>query len=128
MDRPAEMSSTEAPSFWACFTEEFMNTVHREPRFTGCWARRPILEKSAMLYPRALAKVSTKEPQPEEQASFNRMESTAPLRILKHFISWPPMSMMKSTSGVKWRAAFRWATVSTNPKSQEKAFLIKSSP
>ncbi len=27
----------------------------------------------------------------------------APLRILKHFMSWPPMSMMKSTSGLKWR-------------------------
>ena len=48
MDRPAEMSSTEAPSFWACLTEEFMNTVQREPRFTGCWANRPIREKSAM--------------------------------------------------------------------------------
>ena len=35
MERPALMSSTLAPSFWACFTEEFMNTVHREPRFTG---------------------------------------------------------------------------------------------
>ena len=33
------------------------------------------------------------------------MESTAPLRILKHFMSWPPMSMMKSTSGLKWAAA-----------------------
>ena len=48
MDRPAEISSTVAPSFWACFTEEFMNTVHREPRFTGCFASSPILEKSAM--------------------------------------------------------------------------------
>ena len=46
-----------------------------------------------------------KEPQPEEQASLSMMESTAPLRILKHFMSWPPMSMMKSTSGFKWRAA-----------------------
>ena len=33
------------------------------------------------------------------------MESTAPLRILKHFMSWPPMSMMKSTSGLKWRGS-----------------------
>ena len=35
MLRPAAMSSTVAPSFWACFTEEFMNTVQREPRSTG---------------------------------------------------------------------------------------------
>ena len=58
-----------------------------------------------MLEPRALAKVSIKEPHPEEQASLSMMESTAPLRILKHFMSWPPMSMMKSTSGLKWAAA-----------------------
>ena len=69
-----------------------------------------------------------KEPQPEEQASLSMMESTAPLRILKHFMSWPPMSMMKSTSGLKWRAALKWATVSTSPASQEKAFLMRSSP
>ena len=110
------MSSTPAPSFWACFTLEFMNTVQREPRFTGWGAKRPILAKSAMVYPRALAKVSIKEPQPDEQASLSMMESTAPLRILKHFISWPPMSMMKSTSGLKWAAALKWATVSTRPQ------------
>ena len=32
-----------------------------------------------------------------------------------HFISWPPMSMMKSTSGMKYLAAVKWATVSTRP-------------
>ena len=48
MDRPAEMSSTLAPSFWACLTLEFIKTVQREPRFTGCWANRPSLAKSAM--------------------------------------------------------------------------------
>ena len=49
MDSPAEMSSTEAPSFWACLTEEFIKTVHRDPKFTGCRANSPILEKSAMV-------------------------------------------------------------------------------
>ena len=48
MDRPAEMSSTLAPSFWACFTLEFIKTVHREPRFTGFLVNRPSLEKEAM--------------------------------------------------------------------------------
>ena len=38
MDRPAEMSSMEAPSFCACFTDEFINTVHLEPRLTGVLA------------------------------------------------------------------------------------------
>ena len=37
-ERPAEISPTVAPSFWACFTEEFMNTVQREPRSTGAGA------------------------------------------------------------------------------------------
>ena len=45
-ERPAEMSSVVAPSFWACFTEEFMNTVQRLPRSTGCRANRPRLAKS----------------------------------------------------------------------------------
>ena len=48
MERPAEMSSTVAPSFWDCLTEEFMNTVHRLPRFTGPWLWRPFCAKSAM--------------------------------------------------------------------------------
>ena len=63
-----------------------------------------------------------KEPQPEEQASLSMMESTAPLRILKHFMSWPPMSMMKSTWGSNFLAAVKWAMVSTTPMSRPKAF------
>ena len=104
-DNPAEISSTDAPSFCACFTEEFMNTVHREPRFTGAALSKPILAKSATSYPALLAKVSIKEPQPEEQASFSMMLSIAPLRMRKHLMSCPPMSRMKSTSGRKCRAA-----------------------
>ena len=46
-DSPAEMSSTVAPSFWDCFTEEFMNTVHRLPRFTGAPAWSPFSAKAA---------------------------------------------------------------------------------
>ena len=48
MDSPAEMSSTVAPSFWACLTEEFINTVQREPRSTGYLAMRPRWAKSAI--------------------------------------------------------------------------------
>ena len=48
MERPAEMFSTVAPSFCACFTEEFMNTVQREPRSTGRSANRPSFAKSSM--------------------------------------------------------------------------------
>ena len=45
--RPAEISETVAPSFCACLTEEFMNTVQRVPSSTGAWANRPSLAKSA---------------------------------------------------------------------------------
>ena len=38
---------------------------------TGFLENSPILEKSAMLWPSALAKVSIKEPQPAEQASLS---------------------------------------------------------
>ena len=39
------MFSMDAPSFCACFTEEFIKTVQREPRSTGCSARQPQLRK-----------------------------------------------------------------------------------
>ena len=48
IERPAEMLSTVAPSFCACLTEEFMNTVQREPRSMGCFANRPSLQNSSM--------------------------------------------------------------------------------
>ena len=46
MERPAEIFSMVAPSFWACFTEEFINTVQRLPRSTGRSAKRPSLANS----------------------------------------------------------------------------------
>ena len=46
MERPAEMFSIDAPSFCACFTLEFMNTVQRLPRSTGLSANRPSFAKS----------------------------------------------------------------------------------
>ena len=72
--------------------------------------------------------VCKKLPQPEEQASFRKILLMAPSSILKHFISWPPISMMKSTWGIKCLAAVKWATVSTRPRSQWNAFLTSSSP
>ena len=42
MDRPALMLATEAPSFWACLTLLFINTVQRLPKSTGISALRPI--------------------------------------------------------------------------------------
>ena len=43
----AEMSATVAPSFCACFTLEFINTVQRVPRSIGFSAKSAIFAKSA---------------------------------------------------------------------------------
>ena len=128
MDSPAEMFSSEAPSFCACFTEEFIKTVQREPRSTGRSARMPFTANSSTLISHAEAKACKNEPQPEEQASFKKILSMAPPRILKHLMSCPPISMMKSTSGSKARAAVKCAMVSTMPASMRKAFFTSSSP
>ena len=71
MDRPAEMFSTLAPSFWACLTLEFMKTVQRLPRSTDGRQTGPGGELLYIIAQR-LAKVCRKLPQPEEQASFRR--------------------------------------------------------
>jgi hypothetical protein len=39
------------------------------------------------------------EPQPDEQASLSMMCSMTPFLTRMHFMSWPPMSRMNSTSG-----------------------------
>lgn len=69
------MSASVAPSFWACLTLEFMKTVQREPRSMGLLASRAAWEKSWMDIFKDLAKVSRKEPQPDEQASLSRISS-----------------------------------------------------
>ena len=99
------MSATDAPSFCACFTLEFMNTEQRVPRSVGFFAKSASFAKSSTLKFRELANVSMKEPQPEEQASFNWTLSTVPFLMRMHFISWPPISRMQSTSGSKNAAA-----------------------
>ena len=51
------------------------------------------------------AKVCRKEPQPAEQASLTEMESMAPPRMRRYFMSCPPMSMTLVTPGLRWAAA-----------------------
>lgn len=86
-DRLAEMSPIVAPSFWTCLTLEFMKTVHREPRSTGCLASKAAWAKSRMLYFSPVAKVSRKDPQPDEQDSFNLISAKAPFLTVIAFIS-----------------------------------------
>ena len=94
-----------APSLCACLTEEFIKTVHLDPKSAGCFAKSPNLEKLSTSYPIALAKVSIKDPHPEEQASFNIILFIALFSISKHLISCPPISKIKSTPGLNLLAA-----------------------
>ena len=98
-DRPAEMSAGVAPSFCACLTREFMKTVQRLPRSTGASALRASAAKSSMDMLSEVANASMNEPQPAEHASLSMMCSMMPSLTCMHFMSWPPMSRMKSTSG-----------------------------
>ena len=47
MESPAEISSVLTPSFCACFTDEFINTVHREPKSTAFFENNPSFENSS---------------------------------------------------------------------------------
>ncbi len=99
------MSPTVAPSFWACLTLEFIKTVHLEPRSTGFRASKASFANSSTLMLSEPAKVSMKEPQPDEQASLSMMFSMTPSLTFMHFMSCPPMSSMNSTPGRKCSAA-----------------------
>ena len=122
------MSPTVAPSFWACFTREFMNTVQRLPRSTGFRAPMASWAKARTSMSMDTAKLSMKEPQPEEHASFSMMCSMTPSRTRRHFMSWPPISRMNWTPGRKARAPRRWATVSISPESAFRASMSRASP
>ena len=49
-------------------------------------------------------------------------------RALRHFISWPPMSMTYVASGTRRQAAFRCATVSTSADSEPRAACASCAP
>ena len=117
-----------APSFWACFTREFMNTVQRLPRSTGCSPFTAAAANSCTVMPMESAKFAMKLPHPEEHASFRLMCSMMPPRTCRHFMSWPPMSRMKFTSGTKAFAPRRCATVSISPESAPSASIRMPSP
>ena len=122
------MSPTVAPSFWACLTREFMNTVQRLPRSTGLAAVSAAAANSCTVMPMESAKALMNEPQPLEQASLSIMCSMTPSLTRRHFMSWPPTSRMNSTPGSTSVALRRWATVSISPESACRASMSKPSP
>ena len=98
-DSPADISPIVAPSFCACLTLEFMKTVHLVPRSTGFFENKASCANAFVSRFTDFAYVSRKEPHPAEHASFSIMLYMAPSLIFMHFMSWPPMSSMKSTPG-----------------------------
>ena len=72
------MSAIDAPSRNTCLTFEFMKTVQRVPRSHGNSAVQASAANSDTLYPRLLAKVSMKDPHPDEQASLISMRVSTP--------------------------------------------------
>lgn len=87
------------------FNFEFIKTVQRVPKSQGCKAIQAERAKSDTLYFNVRAKVSMNEPHPDEQASFSSMRVIAPCLTKIAFMSCPPMSRMKETSGAICRAA-----------------------
>ena len=75
-----------------------------------------------------LAKVWMNVPQPELHASLSSMRTTAPFSTKIAFMSCPPMSRIKLTSGMSEAAALSCAIVSIMPLSSPKAALMSSSP
>ena len=76
-----------APSFCACLTREFMKTVQRLPRSTGLLAPTAACANSCTVMFMETAKLSMKEPQPEEQASLSMICSMTPSLTCRHFMS-----------------------------------------
>ena len=82
-----------------------MNTVQRVPRSTGAAEVSALAAKVWISVSMLAAKVCRKDPQPDEQASLTAIESTAPPRIFRYFMSWPPMSITEVTPGATFSAA-----------------------
>ena len=106
----------------------FMKTVQRLPRTAGSSDRKAAEAISVTGIFKVEAKFSRKEPHPEEHASFTRMFVMIPWSSQIAFISWPPISRRNVISGMYWKAALAWATVSTTWYSVENALENSSSP
>ena len=110
---PAIISSGVRPFFCSVIIVLFINTVQRLPKSAGCCERNAASAMRSTGMPSAAAKPSKNEPQPDEQASFSVILVTTPPSIHIAFMSCPPISSTKLTSGTYVCAAAAWATVST---------------
>ena len=117
-----------APSFCACLTEEFMNTVQREPRSMGCFANRPSLQEF-------LDGVTHRAGERfDERAAAGRarlVERDVVDALVADFEALDVLTAdvddkINIRAEVPRRA--ECATVSTRPKSTPKAFWMSASP
>ena len=125
---PAIRSCGSLPLRCSWMMVEFMKTVQRLPRRAGALDWKAASAISVTGISSVAAKFSRKEPQPEEQASLSIICVMTPSLIQMAFISCPPMSRMKLTSGVVLRAPVVWAMVSTVWMSAPKAEATICSP
>lgn len=99
-DNPADISSIDAQSFYACLILLFINTVHLLPRSTGDFPLSPAAENSYIGRLSVAESVCMNDPQPDEQASFRHILSiTLFSSTCILFMSYPPISNTKSTPG-----------------------------
>ena len=93
------MSAGVLPARCSVTMLEFMKTVQRLPSMAGDFDENAASAMSLVCIPRLPAKFSKKEPQPDEHASLTTMSVTTPLSTQMAFMSWPPISKIKLTSG-----------------------------
>ena len=96
--RPAIMSWGSFPFLCSVTMELVIKTVQRLPKTAGLFDSKAAAAMSCTFMPSVSAKFCKKLPQPEEQASFTRMLVMIPPLSQMAFMSWPPMSRIKSAS------------------------------
>ena len=96
---PAIISSVVQPFFCSVIILLFINTVQRLPRFAGRSARNAASAISFTGICKVSANFSKKEPHPDEHASLSIILVTTPSATQIAFISCPPISRIKLTSG-----------------------------
>ncbi len=111
--RPARISCTGRPREREVATSVSMNTVHCLPRSAG---ERDFMASSAkcslMEIPSDSACSSRKEPVPAAQILFMAKSLIPPSLTETNLESWPPISMIVSTSGQAYRAPRSWQVIS----------------
>ena len=123
---PAMMSSGFLPFLCSLTILLFMKTVQRLPRTAGASDRKAAEAISVTGIFKVEAKFSRKEPHPGGTCLVYKNVRDDPVVSQMAFISCPPISRRNVISGMYWKAALAWATVSTTWYSVEKPWRTKA--